>query len=73
MKIPEIDPVKTRKKLKLNQSAFWGPVCVTQSGGSRYEYGRAIPAAVRTLLALRYGTDKQRQRMITELTNLQGN
>lgn len=67
MKIPEIDPVKTRKKLKLNQSAFWGRVQVTQSGGSRFECGRKISGPVRKLLVLAYGTEAQAQKLFAEL------
>ncbi len=41
-----------RKQKGINQQAFWGPLGVTQSGGSRYEAGRAIPKPVRILLAI---------------------
>ena len=41
-----------RKKLKINQSKFWQPLGVTQSGGSRYESGRTIPAPTRKLIYL---------------------
>ena len=41
-----------RKKLKINQTDFWSQVGVTQSGGSRYESGRAIPNAVRELVRI---------------------
>lgn len=34
------------KKLGLNQSQFWQPFGVTQSGGSRYETNRNSPAPV---------------------------
>lgn len=44
-----------RKKLGLNQTEFWNRVAVTQSGGSRYEAGRAIPKPVQLLLTLAYG------------------
>lgn len=43
-----------RKELGINQSDFWKPVGVTQSGGSRYEAGRNIPAPVRKLIYLVY-------------------
>lgn len=33
-----------------NQTEFWGRFGVTQSGGSRYESGREIPAPVAMLL-----------------------
>jgi DNA-binding transcriptional regulator YiaG len=42
-----------RKKLGLNQQAFWSGLGVTQSGGSRYESGRNLPKPVAMLLALR--------------------
>ena len=42
-----------RKKLGLNQSAFWSGLGVTQSGGSRYESGRGLPKPVALLLTLR--------------------
>ncbi len=44
------DILSFRKKLGLNQSTFWGAVCTTQSGGSRYESGRSIPVAIKVLL-----------------------
>lgn len=42
----------TRQNKGLNQSEFWAPIGVTQSGGSRYENGRRIPASVRKLIWL---------------------
>lgn len=42
-----------RRKLGLNQGAFWNGLGVTQSGGSRYESGRGLPAPVALLLTLR--------------------
>lgn len=42
----------TRKRLGLTQADFWRPLGVTQSGGSRYETGRAIPRPVRKLIWL---------------------
>lgn len=39
-----------RYKLKMNQPDFWGRLGVTQSGGSRYEAGRPMPAPVRLVL-----------------------
>jgi DNA-binding transcriptional regulator YiaG len=50
-----------RQKSGANQSDFWKQLGVTQSGGSRYESGRSIPAPVRLLLALRYGSAAQRR------------
>lgn len=42
-----------RRKLGLNQYAFWSGLGVTQSGGSRYEAGRNLPRPVAMLLTLR--------------------
>ena len=50
------DVRKLRAKTKLNQSEFWSPIGISQSGGSRYEGGRAIPKPVRILLDLAYGS-----------------
>ena len=36
--------LELRRKLQLNQRDFWAPFQTTQSGGSRYESGREIPA-----------------------------
>jgi DNA-binding transcriptional regulator YiaG len=41
-----------RRQLGLNQQEFWSRIGVTQSGGSRYETGRAMPKPVRELLRL---------------------
>ena len=41
-----------RLRLGLNQQEFWSKIGVTQSGGSRYETGRAMPKPVRELLRL---------------------
>ena len=41
-----------RKSIQLNQQEFWSTFGVTQSGGSRYENGRAIPASVLILITL---------------------
>jgi transcriptional regulator with XRE-family HTH domain len=53
-----VNPRKLRRSLGLNQSEFWGRVGVTQSGGSRYENGRRIPAPVRKLLGIVYLREK---------------
>ena len=46
-------PPKTlRLELGLTQAAFWSPVGVSQSGGSRYESGRKLPASISALLHL---------------------
>lgn len=54
-----------RKKLGLNQSDFWKPLGVTQSGGSRYESGRAIPKPIQLLLEVVYG--KSGEKLLAEL------
>ena len=48
-----------RKKHNLNQNEFWTRLGVTQSGGSRYESGRRVPAPVLSLLQIVYGTPKE--------------
>jgi transcriptional regulator with XRE-family HTH domain len=48
----KIDARELRRKLGLNQSQFWSKLGVTQSGGSRYESGRAMPRPVQALLRL---------------------
>jgi transcriptional regulator with XRE-family HTH domain len=48
------NPREIRKRLKINQSEFWSKIGVTQSGGSRYESGRALPRPVRELVRLVY-------------------
>lgn len=47
-----INPREVRQKLGMNQEEFWTKIGVTQSGGSRYESGRAMPKPVRELLRL---------------------
>jgi transcriptional regulator with XRE-family HTH domain len=39
-----------RKRHRLNQSDFWSRFGVTQSGGSRYESGRAVPKPLALLI-----------------------
>jgi predicted transcriptional regulator len=46
------DPREIRRKRGLNQQEFWPQIGVTQSGGSRYESGRRMPAPVRELLRI---------------------
>jgi|GEM_PF-3543777 len=46
------NPKELRNKLGLTQGGFWSPVGVSQSGGSRYESGRKLPASISTLLHL---------------------
>ena len=55
---------KLRRGLGMNQHAFWSAVGVTQSGGSRYETGRAMSRPVRELVRLVHleGIDLKRAR-----------
>ncbi len=46
------NPRDIRRKRGLNQQQFWPSIGVTQSGGSRYESGRRMPAPVRELLRI---------------------
>lgn len=62
-----MDVLKRRRISQLNQSDFWGRVNVKQSGGSRYESGRNLPAPVATLLTMAYGTDKQARQLFADL------
>jgi transcriptional regulator with XRE-family HTH domain len=41
---------RLRNQCKLNQSDFWSRFGVTQSGGSRYESGRAVPKPLALLI-----------------------
>ena len=61
--------IALRKKLRLNQSAFWSRVQITQSGGSRYESGRDIPLPVQALLHLAYAPEAQALAMLGYLRN----
>ena len=56
-----------RHKLGLNQTDFWQPVGVTQSGGCRYESGRDIPVPVQLVLHLTYGTAVEAERLLSWL------
>jgi len=46
------NPRDLREALGLRQEDFWQAIGVTQSGGSRYEAGREMPAPVTTLMRL---------------------
>ena len=59
--------VALRQALRLNQSAFWAAVSVTQSGGSRYETQRKMPRAVPTLLRLVFGPEVVAQQLFDAL------
>ena len=56
-----------RDSLDLGQVAFWKPVFVSQSGGSRYEHGRNVPRAVVTLLKLVYTSADDAEAFLTQL------
>lgn len=51
-KIDLKNPRSLRQSLGLNQIDFWGTYGVTQSGGSRYETGRNMPAQIGALIWL---------------------
>ncbi|WP_412479877.1 helix-turn-helix domain-containing protein [Azonexus sp. IMCC34839] len=57
--ISTIDVIQARKSSGLNQSDFWGRIGVTQSGGSRYESGRAMPKPTQMLFQLVYQMDEK--------------
>ncbi|WP_430434781.1 hypothetical protein [Methyloversatilis sp.] len=50
MRSPLSDVAAYRKARGENQTAFWSRFGVTQSGGSRYESGRDLPAPVAILV-----------------------
>lgn len=54
MKEIVLNPAELRRRLGVNQQEFWARIRVSQSGGSRYESGRAMPGPVRELLRLVY-------------------
>ena len=49
-----------RRKLGISQAKFWRRLGVTQSCGSRYETGRAIPHSIYLLMALAYDANPER-------------
>ncbi|EEG08200.1 helix-turn-helix domain-containing protein [Pseudogulbenkiania ferrooxidans] len=48
------NPREIRRLAGLNQLQFWSRIGVTQSGGSRYESGRAMPKPTQELFRLVY-------------------
>ena len=44
--------IKERTQAGRNQTAYWSRFGVTQSGGSRYESGRAVPKPLQMLIQL---------------------
>ena len=65
--VKNIDAKALRIKTGKNQTAFWSPLGVTQSGGSRYESGRNIPRPVQMLLRIAYGTKAQAAKQVEAL------
>lgn len=49
-----MDVKALRLARQMNQADFWGPIGITQSGGSRYEHERRMPEPVGELIRLRY-------------------
>ena len=58
---------KFRKSQGVNQQAFWKDLGVTQSGGSRFETGRALPRTVNILLNIRLQEPKISREIVTAL------
>lgn len=58
------DALALRREKKLNQAQFWGPIGVTQSGGSRYENGRSLPKPIRLLLAIAHGSEADSKKAV---------
>ncbi|WP_332460887.1 helix-turn-helix domain-containing protein [Thauera sinica] len=61
------DVREARRRLGMNQVAFWGVLGVTQSAGSRYESGRNIPKPVQILLHVAYATERQTEVFLDHL------
>ena len=59
MSSDKFDLKEMRKKRGMNQSNFWAPLGVTQSGGSRYESDRNLPKPVESLVTIAYGPPAQ--------------
>lgn len=69
-KLTLTDPQKIlslRVRLGMNQAQFWGRIGVTQSGGSRYESGRKIPAPTALLLNLTYDKEPAALELLARL------
>jgi transcriptional regulator with XRE-family HTH domain len=49
-----------RNRLGVSQRKFWKRLGISQSGGSRYECGRAIPRTVYLLMELAYSDDPEK-------------
>ncbi len=59
--------LELRKHLGVSQAVFWQRVGVTQSGGSRYESGRAVPRQVLWALHFAYGSEQEAQELLAQL------
>ena len=72
-KAPKFAPVTgeaalaMRQKDGTNQSVFWSRVGIGQSAGSRYESGRNIPASIRALIILVFGTEHHARQQLEAL------
>lgn len=60
-----------RTKRGMNQSEFYSPLGITQSGASRYESGRRIPAPLQRLITITYGTENQSQVLVDALRGVE--
>lgn len=49
-----MNPKELRTQLEINQTDFWTRLGVSQSSGSRFENGRALPAPIQKLIVLAY-------------------
>jgi DNA-binding transcriptional regulator YiaG len=58
-----------RSALRINQTTFWKGLQATQSGGSRYESGRNIPASIRALVILVFGSEEHARQQLEALRN----
>ncbi|MQY50772.1 helix-turn-helix domain-containing protein [Rhodocyclus gracilis] len=61
------DALAIRKEKQLNQAQFWGPIGVSQSGGSRYESGRKLPKPIQLLLAIAHGSEAVSRKAVAEI------
>ncbi|MFN3985914.1 MAG: helix-turn-helix domain-containing protein [Rhodocyclaceae bacterium] len=59
--------LQLRQEMGLNQNQFWKRFGITQSGGSRYESGRAVPRSVRMLLTLGTASEEAAMAMLAAL------
>lgn len=57
---PADQNIRLRLAPKLSQVRFWVRIGVSQTSGSRYENGRAIPKPTETLVNLVYGKNPEK-------------